>query len=332
MENPASPLEKPQNKKRLIISTTLSVGVSALLLGLVLTQIDFGHLATIIVGVDLGWMATGFVAFIIYQLARAFRTSLLLEEDLGWATLFPAMCLSAALRKILPAWLGEAALIAMLWRLHKVRVAEGTAVLLVSRLIDLALLGIAILAAVLLLATERVDLVLGLLGLMMVFIVGGVLVIVFAGRLAPDENGQDNSKKGLVRFAMEKIGEVAVHSRAAAKSSNIPLLILYSSIMWLSMMGAYYSVLTAMNSGLDLTGAFWLYVLLLPVSLLPLRGFADLGTHEASWVIALALLGRDMQNASALAVGSHALFISYVLGLFAIGLIGLTLQRKSKNH
>ena len=57
-------------------------------------------------------------------------------------------------------------------------------------------------------------------------------------------------------------------------------------------------------------------MLVFPADLTPVKGVAQIGTHEAAWFLALRAIGLDAARASTLAFATHAV-------LFAIMVVGL---------
>jgi hypothetical protein len=65
-------------------------------------------------------------------------------------------------------------------------------------------------------------------------------------------------------------------------------------------------------------------VLMIPLTLLPVQGFANLGSHEVGWVLAFSIFNQPMSTSLTLAVSSHIvmLFFALLIGLVGIILIG----------
>jgi uncharacterized membrane protein YbhN (UPF0104 family) len=65
------------------------------------------------------------------------------------------------------------------------------------------------------------------------------------------------------------------------------------------------------------------------MTLLPIQGFANLGTHEIGWAAAFTLFGYSKAAALNIAVSSHIIWLFFVLLLGALGL--LLLRDKPSN-
>ncbi len=56
-------------------------------------------------------------------------------------------------------------------------------------------------------------------------------------------------------------------------------------------------------------------IIMVPMTLLPFQGVANLGTHEAGWIIALSLFGQPQETALTIAVGSHLIMLLFIRGV-----------------
>ncbi|MEW6139812.1 MAG: hypothetical protein AB1733_16440 [Thermodesulfobacteriota bacterium] len=79
----------------------------------------------------------------------------------------------------------------------------------------------------------------------------------------------------------------------------------------------FLATVYALNFELTVGEVMFIYVALIPFSLLPIRGIANIGNHEATWFLVLKLLGTPNADAAALAFGSHVLLllVSTVIGI-----------------
>jgi uncharacterized membrane protein YbhN (UPF0104 family) len=72
---------------------------------------------------------------------------------------------------------------------------------------------------------------------------------------------------------------------------------------------------------------------MVPLTLLPLQGFANIGTHEIGWASVLIAFGYPYKTALAIAVGSHFVLLVSVLLVGGISfLMAQTLISESVLH
>jgi uncharacterized membrane protein YbhN (UPF0104 family) len=64
-------------------------------------------------------------------------------------------------------------------------------------------------------------------------------------------------------------------------------------------------------------------MIMVPLTLLPFQGFANMGTHEAGWVTAFSLFGQSQDVSLAIATSSHLITLSFVLAMGFIGALAL---------
>jgi len=70
---------------------------------------------------------------------------------------------------------------------------------------------------------------------------------------------------------------------------------------------------------------------MVPLTLLPFQGFANLGTHEIGWVAAFSIFGQDSGSSLAIAVGSHIIMLLFVLILGFLGVLLLKISKPTSN-
>jgi hypothetical protein len=65
-------------------------------------------------------------------------------------------------------------------------------------------------------------------------------------------------------------------------------------------------------------------IIMIPMTLLPLQGFANLGTHEIGWVAAFRLFGYSANASLNIAISSHIIMLLFVLTLGLLGYLATT--------
>jgi uncharacterized protein (TIRG00374 family) len=103
-------------------------------------------------------------------------------------------------------------------------------------------------------------------------------------------------------------------------------LILFSLTItiWLCVLTNLYFIMLSLGYSLTFFQIGMITIIMVPLSLLPLQGFADLGTHEIGWTAAFALFGYSNTTALTIAVSSHIVLLFFVL---LLGFIGTMLLR-----
>ncbi|MDY6993503.1 MAG: lysylphosphatidylglycerol synthase domain-containing protein, partial [Pseudomonadota bacterium] len=113
-----------------------------------------------------------------------------------------------------------------------------------------------------------------------------------------------------------------IDSFRVIRSTTVYLLVLFFSIiMWTFMYLTYFAVVRAFHLELDLSQVLFLFLIMWPVSLLPIKGVLNLGTFEGGWVLGLFLLGLTESTGIAVAFGAHTILFMYVVGVLIFPLI-----------
>lgn len=283
----------------------VSVAIPLLVLPLIALQVDRASLFRMLNSLDYGWVAAGVAAGIVYQGFRTARFAPLLQLPVS-RSLFGTLCLHGALRKILPAWIGEGAGVWLFRRRHAVHPGAGSASLLLGRTMDLGLVLVVVLALLvggIHPAGLRGILIWGLIAIVAVAVVGLTLIPVLDARFST-RSLAGTGWRGLLRRFLAEMAE----SVSAARQRRILLPTAISTLfMWLAMYFRHYAFIRALGFSLPMTDVAWMQLVVVPIQLLPIRGFADLGTHEAGWYAAGSLVGLGASDAALVALGTHLL-------------------------
>lgn len=295
---------------KVLVSLFLAVGLTLL----VWRYLDVEQLIATLKRTSLGWFAASVALFFLYQWFRALRFRLLVDVEGGRGALFITLCAHALFNSILPAGLGELAFVWLLRRLHNLRYAEGAASLIVARFVDLSVFT-ALFVAVVVIFGDELPMALSLFTMGMVLsLVIGFFILREGVRRALAAKLDNNS--WMNRFAVPvALAMKVIHSRGA----YLPLAG-YSMLMWVCMYLYFLTTVWALGYFISATQMLMFYLMLFPIRLMPIKGVANFGTHEAGWFIALVLLEVPSSQAATLAFGSHILFLA---GLFIVALLPL---------
>ncbi|MFN2128405.1 MAG: lysylphosphatidylglycerol synthase transmembrane domain-containing protein [Anaerolineales bacterium] len=96
---------------------------------------------------------------------------------------------------------------------------------------------------------------------------------------------------------------------------------LITIIIWFCVQTTFYFIVLSLGESLSFYQMFVVSIVMIPMTLLPIQGFANLGTHEIGWVAAFSLFGYPETNALKIAVSSHIILLLFVLLLGSLGLI-----------
>ncbi|NJN43719.1 MAG: flippase-like domain-containing protein [Anaerolineae bacterium] len=100
--------------------------------------------------------------------------------------------------------------------------------------------------------------------------------------------------------------------------------------IWLCVQTNFYLIILSLGYQMTFFQSLWYPIIMVPMTLLPLQGFANLGTHEIGWIAAFTLFNSPTDVALSIAVNSHILLLAFVL---LIGFLGwLLLQEFPSRH
>ena len=311
---------------RLAVSLALAVALLALLMAW--GEVHVRDVARALARLDATTFALAFVLQAAVYPLRAARIRALLGSDApAFRHVLPVTAAHILAANVLPAKLGEASVVVYLKRIAAVPAAQGLAVLLLSRLLDLATVAGALAVACLTLSWTGAFPELEWLGS-----TGGLLLLPAVGLAWASRHGDrlvrlatafsrfarlDRTRLGhrVVSKADEVAHALGAFTRPAlALSAVISLAILLTSFVFYSLLARQLGL-----EGVRFDEVVFGSGLALLANLLPINGFAGLGTQETGWVIAFGALGvpRDLAFESGLAC-----HLVYLFNLAIFGLLG----------
>ena len=314
-----------------LLRTALSLLVAALLVSLLLawSGTDVGRVWNTTRSVSASTLLAAFGVQAAIYLARALRLWVLFPSQPRpsiWI-LTPISAAHSLVTYVLPAKTGEASLVVYLRSLCAVPAAEGLAMLLVSRILDLTVVAGSLGATCLLLALGGAFAELDWLGNL-----GAVLLVaalLFAWLSANGHRGVDLALRvpratGLdrTRFGGRLVAQaerVATSMRAVGQG-RFWIGLLASLPVW-GLVYVFYALLARALGLADLSFAEAIFGSSLAVlaNLLPVNGFAGFGTQDVGWVAGFTALGADREVATQSALAFH---LVYLAGIVGFGLLG----------
>ncbi len=273
------------------------------------------------------WFCLSALCFLMYQGFRAHRTNMILKTGIPLGRIYPTFCIQSFINMILPMWLGEAALVYLLRKLHTVNVRNGAASQIYLRSIDFFLFAIAMPPLILLChdnLPSKLNVSLPLLAAL--FAMPLILLFLFSRR---SHNGMGFSfglQWRLAKLIEHHLREFQVAFQMFANKKNALKTAMQSAVMWALSYLHYVFAIWALGFHLSAGDILKLYILLFPIQLVPIKGIADLGTLEGSWFLCLRIIGLSVHDAVLLGFGAHVLFMLVYLLSLIVGLTGFALQ------
>jgi uncharacterized protein (TIRG00374 family) len=272
------------------------------------------------------------LAFSVYlsnYILRTWRFRILLElETTNFFQLFGVTSLYGMYLYLLPAKSGEATYPLLLKTRLGIRLTKSTATLIVARILDLATIAL-LLPIALIPFWEEIHPTIrgGALIFVALFVIGcglGLWILRRSDRwkawLDPIESIQGRVKNVFAKLLnnLAVIDQRGQYFRLIAVTAGI----------WVCVQTNFYLILVSLGYPLTYFEIIVISIIMVPMTLIPLQGFANLGTHEVGWSAAFSLFGYTQNSALAVAVSTHIVMVAFVLALGTIGYLILLWKNK----
>ena len=308
--------------KRNFFIYTLSALVSVILLAYLLYNLDWDILRAAFSDIRWGWLGLALLAYLVNILLRALRfTNLIYSRPVKWLELIPVSALHNILMYLMPAKTGDVTYIFIAKNRLDLSLTEGTATLLAARFYDFSIVAL-ILAILLPFSKDEMPVWIFESAILFcaLILVGTIGILVFLKFSKPTlesvslltENPKQASGLQRVRAAgnkffagLREIQNHGAHGRVALITAGI----------WLCIYSNFYFAAKSMGLPVSFYHIAIISVVMIPLTLLPLQGFANIGTHEIGWTSVLVAFNYPYKTALAIAAGSHfVLLLSVLLG------------------
>jgi hypothetical protein len=303
-----------KNVLRGIIAT--SIGIVLIALFFVYTGVSVSDLYKF--ELHIGYVGGYLLTILVYTLMRALRLRLMLELSRS-TRLMGALFTQATVRDLLPGWVSEPALMLLLKRWSDVQFSDSASAIFIYRYVEVIIYTCGfVIAAVysLNLAPLSVSIAIGIAALVLSVLPPLLrispsirrLVVSARERTAENDDKQPDTLNawGFIRGFMLRFFEC---------SAGITRPALYFQTLLLTVVGTctrvigFFCVIRALDPSASFVFCVLVFALQFPISILPVRGIANIGTFEIGWLYALILLGMSDSEAGVLAIQAHAIFL-----------------------
>jgi uncharacterized membrane protein YbhN (UPF0104 family) len=308
-------------KKRQTLIYIISAILSVALLAYLLWNLDWEILRVAFADIRWGWLAVALLAYLINIFLRALRfRNLIYSRPVQWLELVPVSALHNILMYLMPAKTGDVTYIFLAKDRLDVSLTEGTATLFAARFYDFSVVA-ALMAVLLPLSRDEIPdwiFIPAMLfcGLVLLATLGVLLFLKFQKPNHEDTEAQRKSNNGFrgsmsrwfkiwEKFiaGLREIQQHGAHGRVALLTAGI----------WLCVYSNFYFATKSMGLPVAFYHIAIISMVMIPLTLLPLQGFANLGTHEIGWTSVLVAFDYPYKTALAIAAGSHFVLLLSVL-------------------
>ncbi len=320
--------------KRLILSILITVGIILFLL----LQISLKDLYHLLRTLDLFWAALGSIAYLLATLLRALRFKwLLYSKVIPFLDLFRITAFYHLSLMVLPSKLGELSLPYFLNKISGLNATEGLASLIVSRVYDLFIILMILLAVSIgvqgpfrLNTPLAFFLVIFLAGLFIFGLsyVSGFLKY-FSGLLRRISNWTGPKNARFILWIQKKMDETAEDFYAIKSRKTYFPVSLTSLASWAMVFCTFYAYMKSFGVDIPLAKMLFGSTVGVVANALPISGIGNWGTLEAGWAVGFLMVGLSREKAIATGFGVHIiiLIVCATISFFC----WVPLRRKRKN-
>ena len=310
----------------------LSLFISVAIVAYIFSRLDWGNMRSSLATANYGWMIFALMVFILNYVFRTIRLKWLMGADgIPFSKLMVVTSLYGMFNYILPAKTGEVSFIVLLNRRLNLPIVDGASMLLASRFLDFIVIAI-LLPFVLLVYWSVLPAWLIATSLVFSGIVFSAIVLLIFYLRKPATTLQpatSHLSRSLGNRLLRPVHQIQNGLRAIYARRIHFKLLFWTAAIWLCVYTNFYLIILGLNYTANLYQVVVISVLMVPMTLLPFQGFANLGTHEIAWVTAFMLFGMPEETALSIAISSHFILLTFVLLLGASSLIIGLVQRNS---
>jgi len=325
-------------KKRQTLIYIISAILSVALLAYLLLNLDWEILRVAFADIRWGWLGLALLAYLINIFLRALRfRNLIYSRPVQWLELVPVSALHNILMYLMPAKTGDVTYIFLAKDRLDLSLTEGTATLFAARFYDFSVVA-AFLAVLLPLSRDEIPDWIFIPAILFcgLILLGTVGILLFLKFQKPNHEGtetQRKSNKGLrvslsrwvnvwEKFiaGLREIQQHGAHGRVALLTAGI----------WLCVYSNFYFATKSMGLPVAFYHIAIISMVMIPLTLLPLQGFANIGTHEVGWTSVLVAFDYPYKTALSIAAGSHFVLLLSVLVSGGLAFLGAQFILKKK--
>jgi len=324
--------------RRKLLVYILSALLSVFFLVYVLLNLDWDVLRVAFSDIHWGWLALALLAYLINILLRALRfANLIYSRPVKWAELVPVSALHNLLMYLLPAKTGDVTYVFIAKARLNLSLTEGTATLFAARSYDFSVVALFLLVLLPLSKNEIPDWIFTPAVIFCALIVTGALGILAFLRYSkpiqeqsnlpastPEQSSRLRNRLRTVWYkfisGLREIQEHGAHGKVALLTAGI----------WLCIYSNFYFATKSMGLPVAFYHIAIISMVMIPLTLLPLQGFANIGTHEIGWTSVLVAFNYPYKIALAIAAGSHFVLLISVLISSGLAFFGAQIVLKRK--
>ena len=294
--------------------TLIGIGLSLLVIIYVAEHLDWASAKSRLLGADLLWLGAGLGVFAVNYIMRTLRfRALLSTPQIDLRRALGVMMLYGMFNYLLPAKSGEVSYVWLSHRYLNTRLSEGTATLIATRFFDFGVIAVVLPVVLATFFEQLASWVLVSASTYCVLVVAAAVVLVRYLRSHSFPAPPPVSSTSVCDRLCRVCRQVMLALRNIDQRGNYLRLWLLSGGIWLCVYTNFYCIVTSLGFDPTFLQMIVVSIILVPLTLLPVQGIANIGAHEAGFVTALSLFGYPIGAAVGIAVTSHVVLFLFVL-------------------
>ena len=280
-------------------------------------QLNWQEVSTILLSLNWTWVFLAFFVYLVNYLLRALRfRQLLVFKDIPFWNVIGVTNLYGMYLYLLPAKFGEVTFPALVKRRLGIEISTSTGVFsIVARIFDLTIALILPAALSFYWRIIPVNLKIAsavFCGLILFFFGLFVWLLRNPGRLSKWLDERPSTKPNISKLKLFFAG-VYRSAQLVDERNQYRHLLLNTIGILICVNLNFYLITLALGYSFNFFQIIVVSIIMVPVTLFRIQGFANLGAHELGWVTAFTLFGYPYLDALNIAVSSHIVYVFFVL-------------------
>jgi glycosyltransferase 2 family protein len=315
--------------------TPLWIGIilSGLVIAYVLLKLDWQEVSTTLLSLNWVWIFLAFSVYLLNYLLRTIRFRKLLSlEEIPFHKMFSVTNLYGMYLYLMPAKFGEVTFPVLVKRRLGINISISTGSLIVARIFDFLTIAL-ILPAAVLVYWNIIPVNFKIASAVFCVLVYSFFGIFFWFLRRPDRLlpwlSHNESSNPVISKLKEFISGVYKGAQIVDQGQYWQLILITMGI-WICVNLNFYLITLALGYAFNFFQIVVVSIIMVPVTLFPIQGFANLGSHELGWITAFTLFGYPYLDALNIAVSSHIVYVFFVLSLGLIGILSFSDRQNIK--
>ena len=322
-------LGRKTNLKKL--NLFLAILLSLVVILYVLVRLEWEDVGQTFLSLNGYFLISAFIVYLINYFFRMLRFKVLL--NLEYVPILPLLGVThlyGMYLYLMPAKFGEITFPILLKRRLNVDIRTSTGSLIVARLFDffsIALILLLVLAMYWGIVPVNLQLAsVGFCLLVFVFLVIFLLMVRNPSRVTAFLEKRQPTRP-IIKNIKDFIIGVYQGSRNVEEQKKYLTLLALSLLIWLCVNGNFFLITVSLGYTFNFFQIIVVSIIMIPVTLFPIQGFANIGAHEIGWVTAFTLFDFPYDAALNIAISSHIVYVLFVLLLGLIGLFLISIKK-----